>query len=234
MKIALLGYGRMGKKIHSYAQKQNHQTVFILDKDHQEGSLIEADVAINFSVPEAAVSNIKLALKNKIPVVSGTTGWLNKYEEVTAFCEAQQSAFLYASNFSIGVNLFFKINRFVADLMKPYQTDYNANIKDIHHKHKIDAPSGTAISLAEDILNNSEYKEWQTEKANKGNLPIQSIREGDIAGTHTVSYISDIDEISIKHKAFKRDGFALGALIASEWIHGKQGVFSMEDVLKKV
>jgi 4-hydroxy-tetrahydrodipicolinate reductase len=174
MKIALLGYGRMGKTIASYAQQRNHKIVYILDKEQEEGSLSEADVAINFSVPEAAVSNIKAALEQKIPVVSGTTGWLEKYEEVVTFCKTQQSAFLYASNFSIGVNLFFKINQFVAQLMHPHQSAYQTEIQEIHHIHKLDAPSGTAITIAEGIIKETDYTGWELDKASQGTLPIEA------------------------------------------------------------
>ena len=232
MKIALLGYGRMGKTIASYAQQRNHKIVYILDKEQEEGSLSEADVAINFSVPEAAVSNIKAALEQKIPVVSGTTGWLEKYEEVVTFCKTQQSAFLYASNFSIGVNLFFKINQFVAQLMHPHQSAYQTEIQEIHHIHKLDAPSGTAITIAEGIIKETDYTGWELDNAPQGTLPIEALREGEVPGTHTVHYRSEIDQISIKHEAYKRDGFALGAVIAAEWLAGKEGIFSMDDVLK--
>jgi 4-hydroxy-tetrahydrodipicolinate reductase len=231
MKIAILGYGRMGKTIERYSFDRNHEIVFILDKDQEQGDLALAEVAINFSVPEAAVSNIKLAMKHKIPVVSGTTGWLDDYEEVTSFCKAQKIAFLYASNFSVGVNLFFKINRFIAKLMVAHKKDYKAGMKEIHHSQKLDAPSGTAITLAEEIVNNSDYKKWSLKKDEK-DLFIETVREGEVPGTHIISYRSKIDEISIKHEAYKRDGFALGAIIAAEWIIGKQGVFSMDDVLK--
>jgi 4-hydroxy-tetrahydrodipicolinate reductase len=231
MKIALLGYGRMGKTIETYATQRNHQIVYILDKEQEEGTLSEADVAINFSVPEAAVSNIKAALEQKIPVVSGTTGWLEKYEEVVAFCKTQQSAFLYASNFSIGVNLFFKINQFVARLMHPHQSAYQTEIQEIHHIHKLDAPSGTAITIAEGIIKETDYTDWELDNASQGTLPIEALREGEVPGTHTVHYRSEIDQISIRHEAFKRDGFALGAVVAAEWLVGKKGVFSMEEVL---
>ena len=231
MKIAILGYGRMGKTIERYSFDRNHEIVFILDKDQEQGDLALAEVAINFSVPEAAVSNIKLAMKHKIPVVSGTTGWLDDYEEVTSFCKAQKIAFLYASNFSVGVNLFFKINRFITKLMFAHKKDYKAGVKEIHHSQKLDAPSGTAITLADEIVNNSDYKKWSLNKDEK-DLFIETVREGEVPGTHIISYRSKIDEISIKHEAYKRDGFALGAIIAAEWIIGKQGVFSMDDVLK--
>lgn len=232
MKIALLGYGKMGKMINSYAKKRKHKISFILDRDYEKGSLTEADVAINFSVPESAVSNIKLALENNIPVVCGTTGWLNRISEIEKFCIKNNSAFLYASNFSIGVNIFFKVSKYLAKLMSPNTTDYSASIEEIHHAEKLDSPSGTAISLAEDIINSTIYEKWELGRDNKKSLKIESIREGDNPGTHSVNYVSQLDEISIKHKAYKRDGFALGAVIAAEWLIDKKGIFNMNDVLK--
>lgn len=231
MKIALLGYGRMGQAIEKFALQRAHQIVFTLDKDSAQGDLSKADVAINFSVPQSAVANIKSALEKQIPVVSGTTGWLDDYEEVAAFCKAQNTGFLYASNFSIGVNLFFKINTLVAKLMKSHQEDYQPSLEEIHHVHKLDAPSGTALSLADSVLNESSFKEWELDGNSKTKLNIHSKREGEVPGTHTVKYTSSIDEISLKHEAFGRDGFALGAVIAAEWLMGKKGVFGMKDVL---
>ena len=231
MKIALLGYGRMGQAIEKFALQRAHQIVFTLDKDSAQGDLSKADVAINFSVPQSAVANIKSALEKQIPVVSGTTGWLDDYEEVAAFCKAQNTGFLYASNFSIGVNLFFKINTLVAKLMKSHQEDYQPSLEEIHHIHKLDAPSGTALSLADSVLNESLFKEWELDGNSKTKLNIHSKREGEVPGTHTVKYTSSIDEISLKHEAFGRDGFALGAVIAAEWLMGKKGVFGMKDVL---
>ena len=231
MKIALLGYGRMGQAIEKFALQRAHQIVFTLDKDSAQGDLSNADVAINFSVPQSAVANIKSALEKQIPVVSGTTGWLDDYEEVAAFCKAQNTGFLYASNFSIGVNLFFKINTLVAKLMKSHQEDYQPSLEEIHHIHKLDAPSGTALSLADSVLNESLFKEWELDGNSKTKLNIHSKREGEVPGTHTVKYTSSIDEISLKHEAFGRDGFALGAIIAAEWLMGKKGVFGMKDVL---
>ena len=231
MNIALLGYGRMGQAIEKFALQRAHQIVFTLDKDSAQGDLSNADVAINFSVPQSAVENIKSALEKQIPVVSGTTGWLDDYEEVASFCKAQNTGFLYASNFSIGVNLFFKINTLVAKLMKSHQEKYQPSLEEIHHIHKLDAPSGTALSLADSVLNESSFKEWELDGNSKTKLNIHSKREGEVPGTHTLKYTSSIDEISLKHEAFNRDGFALGAIIASEWLVGKQGVFSMNDVL---
>ncbi len=231
MKIALLGYGRMGKEISKHAKERKHKIAYILDKGYQEGEINNADVAINFSVPDAAVSNIRLALEKKIPVVCGTTGWLKDYDLITSLCKSKKSAFLYASNFSVGVNLFFKINHYVARIMQRYKTQYNSRVKETHHINKLDKPSGTAITLANDILKYTDYKDWSLEKSNNDLLEISSVRKGEIPGKHRVSYYSDIDKICIKHKAFKRDGFAIGAIIAAEWILNKEGIFSMEDVL---
>ena len=231
MKIALLGYGRMGKTIAAYAEKRKHEIVFILDRDYEEGDLSSADVAINFSVPEAAVSNIKFALKEKIAVVSGTTGWLENYDQVTSFCKTHKGAFLYGSNFSIGVNLLFKINKYIAKIINPYLDNYTTEIEEIHHKHKLDSPSGTAITIAQGIIEETDYTKWNLDKVIKGDLTIKSYRRDEEPGTHILRYKSEIDEISVKHEAFKRDGFAIGALIAAEWLHGKKGVFNIEDVL---
>ncbi|MDA8948447.1 4-hydroxy-tetrahydrodipicolinate reductase [Flavobacteriaceae bacterium] len=231
MKIALLGYGRMGKAIEKFAEDRAHEIVYVIDKEEIKGDLSLADVAINFSVPQAAVENIKSALEKQIPVVCGTTGWLEYYPEIVNYCTTQKSGFLYASNFSIGVNLFFKINAIAAKLMKSQQENYHPTLEEIHHIHKLDAPSGTALTLAEALLEESDLTEWELEGDSKTKLNIKSIREGEVPGTHSVKYTSSIDEISLKHEAFGRDGFALGAVIASEWLVGKQGVFSMNDVL---
>jgi 4-hydroxy-tetrahydrodipicolinate reductase len=232
MKIALLGYGRMGKAIADIAKERGHEIVAIVDPDTQEGTLTQAQVAINFSVPDAAVANIKSALKMGVPVVCGTTGWLGQRAEVEAYCQTQNSAFLYASNFSIGVNLFFSLNQKLAQLMQPHP-DYIAKMEEIHHIHKLDAPSGTAITLAEGVIENSPYQKWVLEGNQESNrqLPIHSIREGELPGTHSVHFQGANDLISIRHEAFNRKGFALGAIVAAEWIVGKKGVFGMNDVL---
>jgi 4-hydroxy-tetrahydrodipicolinate reductase len=230
MKLALLGYGRMGKAIEKIALERGHQIVCKLDKDESEGRLEEADTAINFSVPDAAVENINKALKLSIPVVCGTTGWLDAYDEVTQTAQKNNTAFLYASNFSVGVNLFFKLNKILAKMMDPHK-DYKVSMQETHHIHKLDAPSGTAITLAEDIIDNSKLTQWKMDKEGPETVSIQSFREGEVPGTHTIKYQSNIDEISIEHKAHNRKGFALGALIAAEWIANKKGIFKMEDVL---
>lgn len=231
MKIALLGYGRMGKAIEIVAVERGHDVVAKIDQDETYGNLSEADVAINFSVPDAAVENIKTALKINIPVVCGTTGWLDQLNEIEAFCKAKNSAFIYASNFSVGVNLFFKLNEVLAKLMSSHKS-YEASMKEVHHIHKLDAPSGTAITLAEGIIDQSDYTQWSIHKDTIENmLPIEVDRTGEVPGTHTIKYESNIDSITIEHEAHSRKGFALGAVIAAEWIQDKKGVFSMNDVL---
>jgi 4-hydroxy-tetrahydrodipicolinate reductase len=190
----------------------------------------DMDVAIDFSIPESAVNNIKGCLKAGVPVISGTTGWLTQYEEVADLCKKQQGAFLYASNFSLGVNIFFELNKVLAVMMANVKT-YTASIDETHHIHKIDAPSGTAITLAEGIIRESDYTKWALENGGKDILPIHSHREGEIPGTHEVSYSGAEDQISIKHIAHGREGFALGAVVAAEWIQGRKGVFGMKDVL---
>ena len=231
MKIGLLGYGKMGKTIEKSAKERKHEIVYIADKNMEEGDLEQADIAINFSVPDAAVFNIKKALQLNIPVVCGTTGWLDKFEEITRFCEEKNTAFLYAANFSIGVNLFFKLNDLAANLIEPQKQEYKVSMKEIHHVHKLDAPSGTALSLAKPLLSNDYFKEWELNGSGKEKLNIESTREGEVPGKHIVSYRSKVDEISLKHEAFNRDGFAQGAIIAAEWLADKKGVFSMQDVL---
>jgi len=230
MKIALLGYGRMGRAIEKIAKNRGHEIVAKIDKDQIVGTLEHANVAINFSVPNAAVNNIFSALSLKIPVVCGTTGWLEDLKKVTDFTTKNDTAFLYASNFSIGVNLFFKLNEQLAKMMNT-QSEYQVNIEEIHHIHKLDAPSGTAITLAEGIIENSKSSNWSLSTDNSDEIQINAIRKGEIPGTHTVTYESSIDAISIKHKAHNREGFALGAVVAAEWIVGKKGIFKMSDVL---
>ena len=230
MKIALLGYGRMGKAIENIAKNRGHEIVAKIDKDQIEGTLEHANVAINFSIPDAAVNNIFSALSLKIPVVCGTTGWLEDLKKVTDFTTKNDTAFLYASNFSIGVNLFFKLNEQLAKMMNN-QSEYKVNIEEIHHIHKLDAPSGTAITLTEGIIENSKSSDWSLSTDKSDEIQIDAIREGEVPGTHTVTYESSIDAISIKHEAHNREGFALGAVVAAEWIVGKKGIFKMNDVL---
>lgn len=230
MKIALFGYGKMGKTIERLALEKGHDVVYTADKDMTKGSLNQADVAIEFSTPASAFENIKQCLEENIPVVSGTTGWLDRYAEVLKICENSNGSLIYASNFSIGVNLFFAMNEYLAQLMQPWKK-YEVSVNEIHHTQKLDAPSGTAISIAEGILKYSDKKQWKLDGEHKDDLNISAVREDDVKGTHEVTYRSNIDTISLKHEAHTRDGFALGALLAAEWLQGKKGVFSMKDVL---
>jgi 4-hydroxy-tetrahydrodipicolinate reductase len=230
MKFALLGYGRMGKAIEQIALNRGHQIVCKIDKNLSEGKLHEADAAINFSIPDAAADNISSALNQRVPVVCGTTGWLDAYQQVTQTALEKNTAFLYASNFSVGVNLFFKLNKVLAQMMHPHK-EYRASMEETHHIHKLDAPSGTAITLAEGIIENSDLIDWKLDEDAKDSLSIQSYREGEVPGTHSIKYKSTIDDITIEHKAHNRKGFALGAVIAAEWIVGKKGIFKMDDVL---
>jgi len=231
MKIALLGYGKMGKEIEKMALQRGHQIVAKLDIDIAGFQFNNAQVAIDFSAPIAAFRNISFALKNNIPVVSGTTGWLDKYQEAVTLCKKNEGALLYASNFSLGVNLFFELNTKLAKMMRQFEA-YKVDIEETHHTQKKDAPSGTAISLAEQIINNSNKSSWKLDSiSDKENINIKANRLPDVPGTHWVNYRSEVDEISIKHKAFNRKGFALGALLAAEWINNKQGIFTMKDVL---
>jgi 4-hydroxy-tetrahydrodipicolinate reductase len=230
MKFALLGFGRMGKAIEEIALERGHEIICKIDKNISEGNLYQADVAINFSIPDAAVDNISRALNKSVPVICGTTGWLDAYQQVTQIALEKNTAFLYASNFSVGVNLFFKLNKVLAQIMESHK-EYSASMEETHHIHKLDAPSGTAITLAEGIIENSNLIDWKLDGDGKDSLRIQSYREGEIPGTHSVKYKSPIDNITIEHKAHSRKGFAFGAVIAAEWIVGKKGIFKMDDVL---
>jgi dihydrodipicolinate reductase len=230
MKIALVGYGKMGKIIDEVAQSRGHEIVARLKETPTTESLNNADVVIEFSNPEAAFENIKVCLENNIPVICGTTGWLDKKTEIEKVTLENNSAFLYGSNFSLGVNLFFALNEKLAKLMNNVN-EYTCQLEEIHHIHKLDAPSGTAISIAEGIIENSKYEAWKLDETKDKELGIFAIREDEVPGTHSVFYRSEVDEIEIKHTAFNRNGFALGAVIASEWIIDKKGIFSMKDVL---
>ena len=230
MKIALLGYGKMGKEIEKIAQDRGHEIVLRKTEDNDYTGLENADVAIDFSIPDAAVENITACLNLNIPVISGTTGWLENYDTMVALCKEKNGAFLYGSNFSVGVNLFFELNSYLAKLMAKVK-EYNVSMEEIHHTQKLDAPSGTAISLANGIIAETDYNEWTLEEATDRQIAIDVKRIGEVPGTHSVYYRSSVDEIEIKHTAFSRQGFALGAVIASEWIVGKKGIFGMKDVL---
>jgi 4-hydroxy-tetrahydrodipicolinate reductase len=231
MKIALFGYGKMGKVIDKIAKNRGHKIIYKIDENSINYDLKKVDVAIDFSTPKAAFSNINMALENSIPIISGTTGWLDNYNKAVKLCNEKNGAFLYASNFSLGVNIFFEINRLLAKIMSNHP-EYVIKMKEIHHIEKIDAPSGTAITLAESIIKETDYQKWSLNKDFKENkISIEAQRLSDKTGTHEVIYKSDIDEIKIKHAAVNREGFGLGAVIAAEWLIGKKGVFSMKDVL---
>lgn len=233
MNIALLGYGRMGKTIEEIAESRGHKIVLKIsdDIDNHDLEASKVDVAIDFSIPKAAFKNITTCFKNKIPVVCGTTGWLDDYEKARKICLEQDSAFIYASNFSLGVNVFFELNQKLAGMMQGLK-DYSVAIEEVHHTQKLDAPSGTAITLAQQILEkNSKLKGWQLNDADEDEIPISAKREENVPGTHTVTYDSEIDQIEIKHTAKSRQGFALGAVVAAEYLKDKSGIFTMKDVL---
>lgn len=231
MKIALLGYGRMGKAIEKIALDRGHEIVLKIDVETKEYNISKADVAIDFSIPSSAYKNITNCFKNNVPVVSGTTGWLDQYEEAVAICKENKGGFISATNFSLGVNIFFELNEQLAKMMANL-SDYNISMEEIHHTKKLDAPSGTAITLAEGIIKNTHKNNWALDVTNEANeIPIVAKRIPEVPGTHSVSYVSNIDTIDIKHTAHNRQGFALGAVVAAEWLIGKHGVFSMKDVL---
>jgi len=238
MNILLLGYGKMGQLIGQIAESRGHSLAGKInidnrsELDHLDASQIDA--AIEFSQPEAAVENIKWCIENGIPILSGTTGWLEKKPEIDSLTIEKNGAFFYASNYSIGVNIFFKVNEFLAKLMNE-TTGYTASIEEIHHTAKKDAPSGTAITLAEGIIDNkADFKDWYLTgemDRSEQSLPITSKRIDPAPGTHIIRYQSEIDDIEISHTAHSRQGFALGAVLVAEWIQGKKGVLSMNDFL---
>lgn len=231
MKIALLGYGKMGQTIERIALERGHEIVLKKDEFNTYEGLSKADVAIDFSIPAVAAENISTCFYSNVPVISGTTGWLDRYDEMVALCKEKNGAFISSSNFSLGVNLFFGLNEYLAKMMSKFDS-YKVTMEEIHHTQKLDAPSGTAISLAKGVIENSNYTNWTLDKAKENQIHIEAKRIGDVPGTHTVTYNSTVDTIEIKHTAHNRDGFALGAVIAAEWIVGKQGIFSMRDVLE--
>ncbi|KUF39384.1 4-hydroxy-tetrahydrodipicolinate reductase [Myroides marinus] len=230
MKIALLGYGKMGQIIERIAIERGHEIVLRKKSTDNYDGLKDADVAIDFSVPSAAVQNISTCFELGVPVISGTTGWLEEYDNMVALCTKNNGAFLYGSNFSLGVNLFFELNSYLAKMMSNLQ-DYKVSMEEIHHTQKLDAPSGTAITLANGIIDNSSYTEWTLDNAQNNQIHIDAKRVDSVPGTHSVFYDSAIDQIEIKHTAHNREGFALGAVVAAEWIQNKKGIFSMKDVL---
>ncbi len=230
MKIALLGYGKMGKVIERIALERGHEVVLKKDQDTSFDGLKNADVAIDFSVPNSAVANISECLNNGIPIISGTTGWLTNYPKMVQLCEEKNGSFIYGSNFSLGVNVFFELNEYLAKMMANLK-QYNVSMEEIHHTQKLDAPSGTAITLADGIIKNTNYANWTLETPISNEIHIDVKRIENVPGTHSVFYDSEVDQIEIKHTAHSREGFALGAVIAAEWLVGKKGVFTMKDVL---
>jgi len=237
MRIVLIGYGKMGKEIERISLERGHEIVAKIDIDNNHEldllSKDSVDVAIEFSNPTSAYRNIVKCIEKQIPVVCGTTGWLDKKLEVESLTQKHQSTFFYASNYSIGVNLFFKLNKFLAKLMHGHK-QYDIYTNEIHHLEKKDAPSGTAITLAEGILDEySSKKSWVNNQIpNEEEIAIWSQRESTIPGTHSIKYISKVDQIEITHEAFNREGFAIGAVIAAEWIKDKKGILGMDDLLK--
>ncbi len=245
MKIALLGYGKMGQEIEKIANSRGHQIVLTINEDNlhdlTQQNLAKADVAIEFSTPHTVLQNIEFCLQNNTPIVVGTTGWYQEFDSIKNICETTNGALFYATNFSIGVNLFFKLNEQLADLMKSH-TEYDVELEEIHHTQKLDSPSGTAITIAEGIFANYPTKtKWENylqiadekiKTTDQESVMITSIRKDTVPGTHTVTYRSANDQIDITHTAFNRKGFAHGAVIAAEWILNKKGIFTMKDFLK--
>ena len=230
MKIALLGYGKMGKVIERIAIERGHEIVLRKSSSSNYEGLENADAAIDFSIPDSAVCNIKQCFDTNIPVVCGTTGWLEQYNEMVSLCESKNGSFIYGSNFSLGVNIFFELNNYLAKMMSKFN-QYKVSIEEIHHTQKLDTPSGTGISLAKGIIENSDYTNWTLENATENEILIDAKRIENVPGTHSVFYDSSVDQIEIKHTAHNREGFALGAVIAAEWLVNKKGVFTMKDVL---
>lgn len=235
MKIALVGYGKMGKTIEQIALSRGHEIVSIIDinnpDDFESAAFKSADVAIEFTTPATAFDNYMKCFAANVPIVSGTTGWTARMSEIKEMCEKEGKTFFYASNFSIGVNIFFALNKYLAKVMNNFPS-YDVRMTEVHHIHKLDAPSGTAITLAEGILENIDRKDrWTLETAEKAtDLPIHAIREGEVPGIHEIIYESDVDTISIKHDAKSRAGFALGAVVAAEFTAGKKGFLGMSDL----
>ena len=235
MKLLLSGYGKMGKTIEKIALDRKHQVIHKLNQTPAKDQLKEVDVMIDFSIPDAAFNNAKTAIETQTPVVMGTTGWHSHFKQIEELIKNNDSSFLYAANFSLGVNLFFQLNQSLAEIMKNH-TDYKPYLSETHHKQKLDAPSGTAIHLANDLIDKGIVNYWHypAKEALSGQLPVDAYRKEDVKGTHELTYESKIDSIQIKHEAKTRDGFALGAVIAAEWLYHKKtsGIFSMQNVLK--
>ena len=237
MKIALFGYGKMGKEIEEIALQRGHEVALKIDINNAETfskeELKKCDTAIEFSTPHTVIANMNKCFDTGVPIVVGTTGWYDKADEMKKICKEKNGCLFYSSNFSVGVNVFFKVNEYLAKMMNNYP-EYKISIEEIHHIHKLDSPSGTGISLANQVIQNIPKKtKWvnaETEKENE--LEIISKRENEVPGTHTVKYISAIDNIEIMHKAHSRKGFALGAVLAAEFVKDKKGVYDMNDLLR--
>ena len=238
MKVAIIGFGKMGKFIKDICEQRGHDIVAVIDYDNHDEldslSVKSPDVAIEFTGPDVAYTNIQKCLKQGIKVVSGSTGWLEHRSEVQELCNSTGGTFFYASNFSLGVNLFFKLNKELARLMSEYE-NYHASMTEIHHVHKKDSPSGTAITLAEGLIeNNKTYTSWTEASApDDDQLQIHSERQGEVPGTHIINYSSEEDSIEIKHEAFGRKGFAVGAVMVAEWVIAEKGILSMDDFLNR-
>jgi 4-hydroxy-tetrahydrodipicolinate reductase len=235
MNIALFGYGKMGKEIEAIALQRNHTIVLKITEENintiNEKDLKKADVAIEFSTPDAVINNIKNCFNANLPIVVGTTGWYANFEEIEKICSQKNGSLFHATNFSLGVNLFFKLNSYLAELMNKY-TDYDVSMEEIHHIHKLDKPSGTAITLANQIIDKlNRKKKWSIDEQSSETLYIKDVREGEVPGTHIIKYKSNIDDIEIMHKAHNRKGFALGAVIATEFLQNKKGIYTMNDII---
>ncbi len=236
MVVGIIGYGKMGKEIAAIAEERGHQIFDRIDL-HNQNSLDDwkpdqVDVAVEFTTPGQAFENIKKCITQGIPVVSGTTGWLHQKKELDLYCKEKNGTYFYASNFSLGVNITFKLNTFLARIMNLYP-DFQVSLEEIHHTEKKDAPSGTAITLAEGIIEEIDsINQWTLDQTpGSGKLSINALREGKVPGTHTVKYLSGYDEITLQHKALNRHGFALGAVLVTEWILNRKGILSMDDFL---
>ncbi len=236
LNIGLIGYGKMGKIIEKLAIKRGHDISMRISSDNNydfnAATLKEIDVAIEFSTPDSAPENLLKLAKYKIPTICGTTAWLEKYDTVEQAFKDKNGSFIYASNFSVGVNAFFAVNKYLATIMNGL-TEYDVKMVESHHISKKDAPSGTAVTLADQIIEKVIRKStWENQETdNINSIEINSVREGDVKGMHSISYVSPIDQIQIKHEAFSREGFALGAIMAAEWLHNKKGIYTMQDVL---
>ncbi|WP_114784357.1 4-hydroxy-tetrahydrodipicolinate reductase [Botryobacter ruber] len=235
MRILLIGYGKMGKTIEQIALNKGHEIVGKIDFDNTEDlknfNSSNTDAAIEFTHPDSAFGNISYCLSNGIPVVSGSTGWLKRFDEAVALCREQQGAFFYASNYSVGVNLFFHFNEYIASKMQEYK-EYKISIREVHHLQKVDKPSGTGITTAEGILAHyPDLQGWSSDEEVAGKLNIISEREPDVVGTHIVTYSSEVDQIELGHIAHSRAGFAEGAVMAAEWLKDRKGVYGMKDML---